>query len=451
MKKFTLLFSLLFIAVLVNGQTNKSLALRIQEIQEKYSMISQHTGYLKKHQMMGTSRDAILKSAAATLTLDSVIYLTYDTETSDWVNFTKDEYTYTPQLQNTEWIEKSWNITLSTWEDETRIALGYDDEGRISDMIIWAAEETGGELVEESKLAAYYSNEGILDSIRHYYADTEGNWEVGVRQIYYYNEAGQLTRMDMVSLVEDEEGEYLEVLRFEYTYNDDGSMEKSSMFFIDEEFEMLFSETEYFYDEQGVRTASQLSMLDFMTFETYLYSRTEYEYNASNDVTEEITYLTDETTSEWVADQRSVYEYRDVNFTEVVFPSYVNLFGINEETNEFNKALDEINSFEMLDGNWAPTDKSVFYYSDETSTSAPEKQLAELMVYPNPASDHVFVKWDGFRQLSLEVYQVTGAKTMEVLVSPGQKISVSNLQRGIYIYKLLNDSRVVQSGKLIKK
>src|SRR5690606_18186442 len=100
---------------------------------------------------------------------------------------------------------------------------------------------------------------------------------------------------------------------------------------------------------------------------------------------------------------------------------------------------------------WVPTDKTVFYYSDEISTSAPEKQLAELMVYPNPASDYVFVKWDGFRQLSLEVYQVTGAKTMELLVSPGEKVSISNLQRGIYIYKLLNNRQVIHSGKLIKK
>jgi hypothetical protein len=241
------------------------------------------------------------------------------------------------------------------------------------------------------------------------------------------------------------------VLRFEYTYDNAGRMLKSSMFFIDEDFEMLFSETEYFYDGQGVRTASQLSMLDFMTFETRLFSRTEYEYTATNDVSEEITFIQDETSGEWVADQRSVYEYRDVNFNDVIFPSYVVMFGLNEETNEFNKALDEINSFEMLDGTWVPTDKAVFYYSDEISTSAPEKQLSELMVYPNPASDHVFVKWDGFRQLSLEVYQVTGAKTMEVLVSPGQKISISDLQRGIYIYKLLNNSQVVHSGKLIKK
>jgi len=72
------------------------------------------------------------------------------------------------------------------------------------------------------------------------------------------------------------------------------------------------------------------------------------------------------------------------------------------------------------------------------------------MVYPNPASDHVFVKWDGFRQLSLEVYQVTGAKAIEQFVHPGQGISISHLQKGIYIYKLLNNSQVVHSGKLIK-
>jgi hypothetical protein len=87
------------------------------------------------------------------------------------------------------------------------------------------------------------------------------------------------------------------------------------------------------------RTASEQSMMDFMTFEIKLFSRTEYDYNETNDVSEEIISIRDETTDEWVPDQKSEYVYRDINFADVIFPSYVNFFGINEETNEFNKAL----------------------------------------------------------------------------------------------------------------
>jgi hypothetical protein len=451
MKKFTFLFSLLIMGIMVSGQPNKTLSLRIQKIQEKYSRIAQQTDLLKRHQMNNSHQDVFLKSAAATITLDSVVYRNYDTGTTTWVNESKDEYIYNTQLKNTEWLEKSWNVTLNTWEDEGRIVLEYDTEGRISEMMIYSANETGGELVEDTRLKIFYNSEGVLDSILHYYAETEGNWEIEVRQIYYYNNAGQLTRMDMTSLEEDEGDEFLQVLRFDYTYDNAGRMLKSSMYFIDEDFEMLFSETEYFFDGQGRRTASEFSMLNFMNFETDLVSRTEYEYNALNDVIEDIVSVWDDTTEEWDPDQRNVYSYRNINFSDVIFPSYINLFGFNEAYDEYNKPLSEINSFEMQEGNWVPTDKTNFYYSDETYTSVPQNRLVQLMVYPNPASDHIFVKWDGTHQLSMEVYQVTGAKAMEMLIYPGQEISISHLQKGIYIYKVLNNRQTLLSGKLIKK
>lgn len=450
MKKFTFLLLIIAVAVIAHGQSVNYPESKIRQLIDNYNNSPVKKLSPRYFQLKSLQFSHALKSAAQTITLDSVIYQTYATESSSWVNLYKDEYIFDAQLQNTQWNEKAWNGTLNTWEDETRVVLEHDSQGRVTEMIIYSADDQGGELVSESRMVAYYSNEGVLDSVEHYSMDEEENWVVQGLQVYHYNEAGQLTRMDMTSTEEDEEEEYLQVLRFDYTYNSQGNLEKSTIHIIDEDFELLFSQTEFFYDEQGRRNASEYSMMDFFTFEFSPFSRTEYTYNASDDVSEETSFLWDDTEEDWVVDQRDEYVYRDLNFNEVVFPSYIMFFGINEETNEFNKVLSEITSYSMAENNWVESERTKFYYSDETSTSAPVRELVKVDVFPNPATDNITINWNGFQQLSLEIFQMSGTKTLEMVVHPGREVSVSHLPRGMYIYKLLNNRQTVHSGKLVK-
>ena len=98
-------------------------------------------------------------------------------------------------------------------------------------------------------------------------------------------------------------------------------------------------------------------------------------------------------------------------------------------------------------------------YSNSCETIAPpksNKKLAqtvgentELLVYPNPASNELFIIATGFSNVIIKLYNTLGELVFEKVVSSNQSISLLNLPNGIYTYKLYNNSNEVKAEKLI--
>lgn len=454
MKKSTFLFSLLLIAAMAIGQESQTLQNKITKAQASFARFVMKTEqYYKAVPPLrldkGTS--ALLKNAAATQRLDSVIYEEYVGDTQSWQNLWKDEYIYDSGNRNTSWAEKEWDNTTNTWGDSSKVELEFNDAGQVSVMNIYDVDGATGELVLETRAESYYNPEGQLDSVLHL-VPAEGNtWELNGSQVYHYNAQGQLVQMDFTSTEEDEEGVYTVSMRFVYTYNASGHMATSSLYFIESEMEVLFSETEYIYDDAGRLVVDEISSMNFLTLEIEPNSRTDYEYNANGDVSIETFSFYESETGNWVPEFRDEYTYSSISFDEIIFPSYLQFFGINEEATTFNYAVAQINSYENVDGEWVDYERSTFYYSDGTATSTRDISGATFSVYPNPASDNITVRWDNHGLLSLKVYHLTGAKAFERQVSSGTRVPVTSLSKGIYLYKLSEGDRTIFSGKFIKK
>jgi len=84
------------------------------------------------------------------------------------------------------------------------------------------------------------------------------------------------------------------------------------------------------------------------------------------------------------------------------------------------------------------------------SLSVGDEDLISLTVYPNPASDIIFVS--GLTQkTTLEIFDPLGKKILTKLIDTNQNgVSISELASGIYIFKL-NDSSNVTIKKIIVK
>ncbi len=454
MKKSTFLLIILFATTIANGQKTENLQSKIKELQasfSRYTLQTEHFSRTITPYKFDIQKNGQLKNALALQKLDSVIYQEYEEEADTWHNDTKDEYLYNSELQNTAWIEKDWNFTTNTWQDTAKIELEFNNEGQVSAMNIFTIDEISGGFIQEMRTEAFYSPEGRLDSVLHFYEESENTWVKEGSQIYHYNETGQLVQMDYTSLEEDDDEEYLESLRFVYTYNDEGQMATSSMYFLDSEMEILFSETEYIYDTSGRLTATEFSSLSFVTFTVELNSRNAYEYNAAGDVSVETFSWWDSATSEWMTEEKYEYTYNNTNYSEVLFPSYLQFFGFNEDMYTFNKAITEIITFYNMAGEWVPFERSLYFYSEATPTNTTDIAQTLVSIYPNPATDNVTLGWDNHGLLSLEVYNITGAKVFEKQVSSGMTVPVSTLENGVYLFKLIDKSETIYSGKLIKR
>ncbi|MCZ4407671.1 T9SS type A sorting domain-containing protein [Cryomorphaceae bacterium 1068] len=83
------------------------------------------------------------------------------------------------------------------------------------------------------------------------------------------------------------------------------------------------------------------------------------------------------------------------------------------------------------------------------STDDKEKQI--MRAFPVPAKDFVVINGleDFPGKSQLVVFDITGKKTMEKLVSANEQINVSSLRAGIYLFNLTTSDNVRFTGKIL--
>lgn len=479
MKKFTLLFSVLLIALIASAQNKNDLPNKFKQVQEKYLKIMERSAILTKYSKQMATSESLLKSAAATQKLDSTVDRVLNPETQLWQNDYKDEYIYDDQYKNTSWIEKEWNLNSQSWNAKAKTDLGYDAQKRVNSMLMYDRDSITKALIPDIKFLYYYNSDGMQDSTLTYLTKNAGaTWILEMRNINHYNSSKQLIKTDMW-VINDDLGVLTLSMNTVYTYTASGKMKSSSTNIVDEGVEMLFSKIDYSYDGADRLVSTEYSVLSFLTFALEKTSRDSYQYNASGKVSVETeskwiasTWVDDnkyESTynaagdisveiystwdgTKWVQEEKDEYTYNSANFSDVAFPAIFYLYGLTEADFSFSKLITGVNSFEMMNGSWKNTEKTTFYYSGGTSTNINEFENSVVSVFPNPASESVNLSWNGnYESLTLEMYQITGTKVIEQAVYSGRPVSISHLENGVYLYKLLNGQQNVKTGKLIKR
>lgn len=79
-------------------------------------------------------------------------------------------------------------------------------------------------------------------------------------------------------------------------------------------------------------------------------------------------------------------------------------------------------------------------------------ELSEIKVYPNPIADKIYVYLNDFsRSYSFELLDAKGETIKKTeLKTNSNIISLKNLNRGIYLYRLTMENKQIKSGKIIK-
>jgi Secretion system C-terminal sorting domain len=66
------------------------------------------------------------------------------------------------------------------------------------------------------------------------------------------------------------------------------------------------------------------------------------------------------------------------------------------------------------------------------SISAENLDVISLEVYPNPASDRIYIRSNINSPTLVKIYDATGADVLEKLVQDNNPIDISNLSNGLY-------------------
>ncbi len=88
--------------------------------------------------------------------------------------------------------------------------------------------------------------------------------------------------------------------------------------------------------------------------------------------------------------------------------------------------------------------------SVEIITSIDENTLKQVQVYPNPASDRVFITGLGNRPVNVEITDIKGQVVMKTNDYNSESISVENLHEGIYMIRISNEDQQVIRKLVVK-
>jgi hypothetical protein len=185
------------------------------------------------------------------------------------------------------------------------------------------------------------------------------------------------------------------------------------------------------------------------------------EYNFDTDGhLAELIFDWDTTSNNWIQKtKKKQYTYdKTFLFGDLIIPNYFfDLYDINTDCiyyNEYNilsYKLNVIDFFSFKDNNWISTSKDTFYYSNTNITNLPVVEENRTEIYPNPAFDFVNIKLTNDEyKAEIKLYNLSGQMIYEKKIKQNERLNLSNLNPGAYIYYLIENNKN-STGKLIKK
>jgi hypothetical protein len=459
MKNFTLSLLILFAVISAQGQPkDKYPSVRSFTQQTEESAINQliarmtELTQLNHHHMMKS--DYLIRKAAATLKLDSIVITGLETGSGKWINESKEEFIYDTNYRPVEMHEKVWDTQSGKWSLSSKINMVYSPAGRISDMIISAVDPDDDLLKQESKITYFYGQGGSVDSVYNYTAAENQSWALSAKIYFRYDTNGRITKYEIVTF-DEEDKIWMKLGENRYTYNAGGQRTESAIYvylFIDP---MLFMKTLYTYNTAGRLTAEETSALNLQNFQFEKTTKSEYTYNENGDQEVYTDYTWSAADAKWVEDYKTEFLYdNNISFSEAVFPylTSLDIYDIELAPTVFSKLMIGDNGSDFIDGKFVLNSKSKYYYSGMIPSGIFETSLNEALVYPNPAQNMVRFFWPGnSTQLQLELYTITGIRVMDKAILTGSQVNISNLTAGTYFYKLLGNGETVFNGKIVKR
>jgi len=190
---------------------------------------------------------------------------------------------------------------------------------------------------------------------------------------------------------------------------------------------------ESFYDAYGYKTQGFIVNWDANTSQWINATKVEYTYDANGNEIQYIYFQWNKTTSEWDNVYKNELAYgTDHTWTQVVRSNW--------DTDV---------------GQWKYHTKTTNYYSIQNATKSNINSTPSgLIIYPNPVNGIGTVKYPVCNSIQIEIYNTSGLlqKTIRDTGQHGEtQIDFSNLNSGIYFWRLIDADGNIYSGKIMKK
>ncbi|MBB3699838.1 T9SS type A sorting domain-containing protein [Flammeovirga yaeyamensis] len=382
--------------------------------------------------------------------LDQTEFFIYDDSKEEWTN----DYGYVRiegQYKNNQLIGLTGFSKNNKGEIvvEDNIKLEYSDH-LLTSLIF---EPESGKYRTEDKL--FYDDNSLLIKVENtwYDGDLEETWFVTK---YEYNDFQQLVQIDYI------EGGYsdlFQTLRYNIFYNEKEQVIKVEKSIFDSEKHQEFEKEEIKYLEYNeVGSLNKETVyskhFDNDSWMENIYTLSEYLYDDNELVVMNYSFLV----SGKVLSSKKVYEF-DFDYKRSETLHFFNL-DIWDSYNDRNLGqleyfAKQYTFYRFTNNEFIPIEKEIYSYSEIKDdqeeggiTSTINSIEKDLVIYPNPTSNTLYFKNSTLGNTStLQLINTNG--TVYSFENVYQGLDISNLPKGIYVYKLIDGNNNFQKGKVI--
>jgi hypothetical protein len=352
-------------------------------------------------------------------------YRAWNTIDNEWEMSYRSERAYDDSAHTETFFGMSWNDSIDTWKCFTKQIETSNDAGELIEFEYQRynddADDCSVVYVEDYS----YDADGNQTLVETYMPDSVGDMYNTYKEVFNYDSAGNL--LDCSGFTESE---------------------------TDDDFENDYY-SEYSYDDFGNQVLSQSFNWDSDSLEWIGSSKSVNEYDDGNNRTYYAEFSWDNLSSEWMIDEELKTTFDEaVLFSDVVFPEeYVSWHLSNlSNVDQYTSMMLSMSLYEMESEYLQNTEQIELYYSVESNTSVDDLSGGALLqVYPNPATDCITFDVDeSFVDGMLEIYSIQGRKVFSQEVQNNLQVNVSDMERGLFLYRLIEGS-AISTGKISLK
>ena len=374
-----------------------------------------------------------------------VIYL-WDYNIEDWYLNYKTEFAINTDGDLTSEETFQWNPVDEDWDKKNKKEYTFDSNGNI--ILYVSSNFNNNEWVPFSKSEHIYDSDGQMIKLNGYLWDDE--WVNNGSADFSYDAQGNITQKIWYQW-NSQENSWIPSSKYDYAFDADENMIQEIKY--EWNFEANdwtnIRKLEFIYDTEGYMTEMVYTLWSQQNNTWRNISIKEYIYDNYYNLTEEKFSQWNGETNVWQISYKDVYAYNtDYMLEDLLLPmsySYVNI------PEEFSTMLlsGETLYWDDETGDWEFDGGYNLYYSEQLISDILDKESAGIKIYPNPASEFIYFEaTDNTTNSTVEVFDMQGRMVLSQEISGKQQISVSHLDKGLYIYKLVQNGKPI-SGKIM--
>lgn len=379
--------------------------------------------------------------------LSKFLYYEWDSNTSQWISDGSEEYSYDASGNLTQYLYTEVDEITNETVIYGQYVYSYDGQGNLTQEISYDFDELTSQLVADRKYEYTYNASGKLIQETGYEFDVTTNQMIASwKTDYTYNDNGMETQ-EILSYWEN--ASWRKTWKYESTYNSNGNKSLQTESYWIPEYNKWDDPTwksEYSYNANG-NLIQESGFNKGSNNQWVPYFKNDYNYDAYGNNTQQINYYDwDETSGKWTDVWKEEFTFNNnFTFNDLILP-------FDEDVELFTHMLTEINEYTWNSNTltWNLDYKSIFGYSEQNFTSVNHREKDIVSVYPNPFAESVTINLPAsYSKITFDLFDPQGRKLMTRLISSDQQVSLQELNKGMYVYRLNVDGKI-QSGKLVK-